>query len=58
LTALKKLGEKLTDDEEAFLQENKSKTMAEFESVDNDMGKAAKTNILSSAATANRNAQK
>jgi len=32
--------------------------MAEFESVANDMGKTAKTNILSSAATANRHAQK
>jgi len=58
LTALKKLNEKLTDDEEAFLTENRSKAMAEFESVENDMGKAAKTNILSSAANANRNAQK
>jgi len=58
LTALKKLNVKLSDDEEFFLQENRSKAMAEFESVENDMGKAAKTNILSSAANANRNAQK
>jgi len=58
LTALKKLNEQLSNDEEIFLQENKTKAMAEFESVANDMGKTAKTNILSYAATANRHAQK
>jgi len=58
LTALKKLNVKITENEESFLQENKSKAMADFESVENDMGKVAKTNILSSAASANKNAQK
>jgi uncharacterized protein (UPF0335 family) len=58
LTALKKLNEKLSDEEESFLQENKTKAMSEFESVQNDMGQAAKTNILSSAASANKFAQK
>jgi len=57
LTALKKLGEKISDQEEAFLQENKTKAMSEFESVANDMGQVAKKKILSSAATANTKAQ-
>ena len=39
LTALKKLGDKLTPDEEAFLQANSSSSLKEFEKVSGDLGK-------------------
>ena len=50
LTALKKLGDPISPQEEEFLNSNKSKAMSEFETAANDLGQKAKQNILSSAA--------
>jgi len=57
LTALKKLGEKITPEEENFLQENRSKAMAEFESAKSEIGQSARQSLLLSAANANKQAQ-
>ena len=38
LTALKKLGDKLNPEEEAFLQSNSSSSLKEFEQVSSDLG--------------------
>eukprot|EP01119_Soliformovum_irregulare_P001254 TRINITY_DN1097_c0_g1_i1.p1 TRINITY_DN1097_c0_g1~~TRINITY_DN1097_c0_g1_i1.p1 ORF type:complete len:192 (-),score=71.06 TRINITY_DN1097_c0_g1_i1:341-916(-) len=57
LTALSKLGEPLSDEEQAFLQANKTKALSEFETVTSNMGANAKSNILNSAANANKKAQ-
>ena len=42
LVALKRLGEPLSDKENAFLQQHKSASMAEFEAVDEDSGELVK----------------
>mmetsp|Transcript_19254 Transcript_19254/g.26950 ORF Transcript_19254/g.26950 Transcript_19254/m.26950 type:complete len:192 (-) Transcript_19254:63-638(-) len=57
LTALKKLGEGLTADEEQFLSANSSKAMKDFEAVANDIGEGTKNKILNSAATQIKKAQ-
>ncbi|PRP88571.1 hypothetical protein PROFUN_02982 [Planoprotostelium fungivorum] len=57
LTALKKLGDTLSPVEEDFLVENRTEAMKDFEKVSSDMGQAAKTKILSSAANENRKVQ-
>lgn len=51
LVALKKLGEKLSPDEQNFLDQNRSAVMAEFEQVSAEIGTGAQSKILSSAAT-------
>eukprot|EP00727_Mastigamoeba_balamuthi_P007037 m51a1_g2954 putative protein lzic isoform x2 (194) ;mRNA; f:649573-650444 len=52
LTALKKLGEKLSSDEMSFLQQNRTAVMAEFDRVSEEgIGSGARNKILSSAAT-------
>jgi len=58
LTALKNLGEKITSEEETFLTDNKTKAMQDFEKVANDIGQITKKNIISTAASQNKNAQK
>lgn len=40
LTALKKLGEKLTPEEENFMQVNSSSSLKEFEQVTSDLGES------------------
>ena len=47
LTALKKLGDKLMPDEEAFLQANSSSSLKEFEKVSGDLGKTSAPACLS-----------
>jgi hypothetical protein len=51
LLALKKLGEKLSLEEQNFLDQNRSAVMAEFDQVSSELGTGAKSKILSSAAT-------
>jgi len=51
LVALKKLGEKLSAEEQSFLEKNASAVMAEFDNVTGEMGAGAKSKVLSSAAT-------
>eukprot|EP01117_Protostelium_nocturnum_P002657 TRINITY_DN1345_c0_g1_i1.p1 TRINITY_DN1345_c0_g1~~TRINITY_DN1345_c0_g1_i1.p1 ORF type:complete len:204 (-),score=91.67 TRINITY_DN1345_c0_g1_i1:46-621(-) len=57
LTALKKLGEDLTPEEDNFLVSNRTEAMKDFEKVSSDMGQAAKLKILSSAANENKKVQ-
>jgi len=57
LTALKKLGEALTPEEETFLTANKTEAMKDFDKASTDIGQATKNKILSSAANQNKNAQ-
>ena len=47
LTALKKLGDKLMPDEEAFLQANSSSSLKEFEKVSGNLGKTSAPACLS-----------
>ena len=51
LVALKKLGEPLSSEEQRFLEKNASSAMAEFDSVNEEMGAGAKSKVLSSART-------
>ncbi|KAH0502180.1 Protein LZIC [Microtus ochrogaster] len=46
LTALRKLGEKLTDDEEAFLTANAGAALSQFEKVSTDLGSGDKVLAL------------
>merc|ERR1712232_519905 len=49
LTALKKLGEQISAQEEHFLAEHKSQAMSEFDKVSADIGTKGAASILSSA---------
>ncbi len=57
LSALKKLGEQLTQDQEAFLTQHRTKAMSDFESVASDLSQSTRKNILASATTENKRAQ-
>eukprot|EP01112_Ceratiomyxa_fruticulosa_P021933 TRINITY_DN788_c0_g1_i1.p1 TRINITY_DN788_c0_g1~~TRINITY_DN788_c0_g1_i1.p1 ORF type:complete len:485 (-),score=142.16 TRINITY_DN788_c0_g1_i1:126-1388(-) len=58
LSALAKLGETLSAEENSFLEENKSKSIADFESVEGNLGQSAQKTLLSSAAAEVKKAQK
>lgn len=49
LTALKKLGESLTPEEESYLQSNSSASLKQFEQVSGDLGMTLCIQILSSS---------
>ena len=57
LGALKKLGEKITSDEEEYLKTHMSKSLAEFEKVDNSIGMDAQKSLLNIAGSQIKNAQ-
>jgi hypothetical protein len=57
LTALKKLGETLTGEELAFLAENMTASLSEFERVETDIGKDTQQAVLSVAGTQIKNAR-
>jgi len=58
LSALKKLGEPLSAEEDRFVQEHKTKSLQDFEAAESNIGQGAKQNILSNAAAQVKSAQK
>uniref|UniRef100_A0A7S3G4K7 Beta-catenin-interacting ICAT domain-containing protein n=1 Tax=Palpitomonas bilix TaxID=652834 RepID=A0A7S3G4K7_9EUKA len=58
LAALKKLGEKLSPQEDAFLQEKRTKQVAQFEQASEGVGEGQKAEILSTAASTVESAKK
>ena len=57
LGALKKLGENVSSEEEQFLKNHMSKSLEEFEKVDNSIGSGAQRSLLGLAGDQIKNAQ-
>ena len=57
LGALKKLGEQITSEEEEYLKSHMTKSLEEFENVDNSLGSGAQRNLLNLSVNQIKNAQ-